>query len=162
VIGFDWDNMGPGRMRAAIPRVKRGNVPLVFRARVAKDSLAAAAASKDEASIMMLKNKRPQWNDEVQGHVLDFKGRVTMSSIKNFQLGSDETGDETLLQFGRVEKDKFTMDFQHPLSYVQALGIVMAALDPKFADRKAFKGLTGKGALEDDGAWFAHWDTKEK
>lgn len=35
-----------------------------------------------------------------------------MASVKNFQLVSTEDFDRIILQFGRVAKDEFTMDFQ--------------------------------------------------
>lgn len=41
---------------------------------------------------------------------MDFKSRVTIPSIKNFQLESAEG--EVVMQFGRVGKDVFTMDFK--------------------------------------------------
>ena len=44
--------------------------------------------------------------------MLNFNGRVTMASVKNFQLVQPEEQDAIILQFGRVGKDEFTMDFQ--------------------------------------------------
>lgn len=41
---------------------------------------------------------------------MDFKNRVTIPSIKNFQLESETRG--IVMQFGRVGKDVFTMDFK--------------------------------------------------
>lgn len=41
---------------------------------------------------------------------MDFKSRVTIPSIKNFQLENAEG--EVVMQFGRVGKDVFTMDFK--------------------------------------------------
>lgn len=157
VIAFDWDSMGPGKMRAAVPRLRKSGAPVQFRARDEERSLAAAAAVNDSSRILMLRNKRPKWDERVKGHVLDFGGRVTHSSVKNFQLGSDETGDDTLLQFGRVGPNRFSLDFMSPLSHVQALGIVMGAIDGKIADRKALKKLAGRSPDEDDSAWFVHW-----
>lgn len=49
---------------------------------------------------------------QVGAYVLNFYGRVTMASVKNFQLVSTEDFDRIILQFGRVAKDEFTMDFQ--------------------------------------------------
>ena len=55
------------------------------------------------------------------------QGRVTESSVKNFQLCCDDVdlgfSDNVLLQFGRVEKHKFNMDVQFPLSPFQVLWI---------------------------------------
>lgn len=37
-------------------------------------------------NLIELHNKTPVWNDETQSHVLNFNGRVTQASIKNFQI----------------------------------------------------------------------------
>ncbi len=49
------------------------------------------------------------------------QGRVTESSVKNFQLCCAELDDpdEVVLQFGRVGKHKFTMDLKYPISPLQ-------------------------------------------
>ena len=41
---------------------------------------------------------------------MDFKSRVTIPSIKNFQPETAEG--EVVMQFGRVGRDVFTMDFK--------------------------------------------------
>lgn len=80
------------------------------------------------------------------------QGRVTESSVKNFQLccaGIDDP-DEVVLQFGRVAKHKFTMDLRYPLSPFQAFSISIACLDGKIADRKGYeyiKKLTSTSLL---------------
>ena len=51
----------------------------------------------------------------------NFNGRVTMASVKNFQLVEPDEQDAVLLQFGRVGKDEFTMDFGYPLTPFQAV-----------------------------------------
>lgn len=37
-------------------------------------------------NLIELHNKTPVWNEETQSHVLNFNGRVTQASIKNFQI----------------------------------------------------------------------------
>jgi hypothetical protein len=56
-----------------------------------------------------------------------------MASVKNFQLVSPEDHDSVLLQFGRTGKDMFTMDYQWPLSPLQAYSICMSSFDYKLA-----------------------------
>ncbi|KAI1280681.1 Tubby -like protein [Halotydeus destructor] len=54
-------------------------------------------AWKRNKNVIVLKNKAPVWNDESQSYVLNFHGRVTQASVKNFQLvrGSpDEVEDD--------------------------------------------------------------------
>jgi tubby and related proteins len=96
--------------------------------------------------IICLENKPPKWSDrnrfsqrffklkivaEVGAYVLNFNGRVTMASVKNFQLiqighnnapvlglshgaGPNMSSQDSavIMQFGRVAKDNFTMDFR--------------------------------------------------
>ena len=69
---------------------------------------------------------------------MNFHGRVTQSSVKNFQLVCDLTGEQTVLQFGRVDKDVFTLDVRYPLSPVQAFALVLSSLDKKMADSSVY------------------------
>jgi hypothetical protein len=144
VVGFDYDKMGPGKMRVGLPRVSSTGVATLFRpsaVEVGRAGLAAAGNAGDKERVMFLTNKQPQWDDKLNGYVLNFAGRVTQSSVKNFQLASEETGDATLLQFGRVGKHRFNMDWRAPLSPLQAFGVVLASLDGKLADNKNFERI---------------------
>lgn len=40
-------------------------------------------------NLIELHNKTPVWNDETQSYVLNFHGRVTQASVKNFQIVHD-------------------------------------------------------------------------
>lgn len=88
-------------------------------------------------NLLSLVNKKPKWDDAHGGHVLNFQGRVTESSVKNFQLcpvnilsssgsgsssgpaSSPVVNDDVVLQFGRVAKHKFTLDVRFPMSPMQ-------------------------------------------
>lgn len=52
------------------------------------DQLSLLEKYKNEAvkDLLVLENKSPQWNEETQSYVLNFSGRVTMASVKNFQI----------------------------------------------------------------------------
>ncbi len=63
--------------------------------------------------------------------MLNFHGRVTMASVKNFQLIEASDPESVLLQFGRTEQDKFTMDFMSPLTACQAFGLCLSSFDDK-------------------------------
>ncbi|OMO74747.1 hypothetical protein CCACVL1_16482 [Corchorus capsularis] len=90
----------------------------------------------------ILRNKAPRWHEHLQCWCLNFHGRVTVASVKNFQLvatvdqsqpggkGDEET---VLLQFGKVGDDTFTMDYRSPLSAFLAFAICLTSFGTKLA-----------------------------
>ncbi|KAK4254344.1 hypothetical protein QN277_009740 [Acacia crassicarpa] len=111
-----------------------------------------AACSNDEEDNKMrplvLKNKPPRWHEQLQCWCLNFRGRVTVASVKNFQLiaatqpaagaptpsqPAPPDHDKIILQFGKVGKDMFTMDYRYPLSAFQAFAICLSSFDTKLA-----------------------------
>ncbi|XP_031247821.1 tubby-like F-box protein 6 [Pistacia vera] len=89
---------------------------------------------------LVLKNKAPRWHEQLQCWCLNFHGRVTVASVKNFQLvASPENGparpehEKIILQFGKVGKDLFTMDYRYPISAFQAFAICLSSFDTKIA-----------------------------
>lgn len=112
-------------------------VPLKAAAAAAPASSAPSPASH----VAWLCNKRPVYDTLAGGYVLDFGGRVTEGSVKNFALAVDGDESRTVLQFGRAGKDRFILDFAYPLSPFQAFAIVMASLDPKMVDTRGFEQL---------------------
>uniref|UniRef100_A0A2P2JMB5 Tubby C-terminal domain-containing protein n=1 Tax=Rhizophora mucronata TaxID=61149 RepID=A0A2P2JMB5_RHIMU len=90
----------------------------------------------------ILRNKAPRWHEHLQCWCLNFHGRVTVASVKNFQLvamadpsQSGGKGDEetVLLQFGKVGDDIFTMDYRKPLSAFQAFALCLTSFGTKLA-----------------------------
>lgn len=97
---------------------------------------------------LVLKNKAPRWHEQLQCWCLNFRGRVTVASVKNFQLiaanqpsagaptpsqPAPSDHDKIILQFGKVGKDMFTMDYRYPLSAFQAFAICLSSFDTKLA-----------------------------
>jgi hypothetical protein len=88
----------------------------------------------DDFGLLVLQNRPPWWNVELGSFVLNFGGRVSMASIKNFQLCDPNDQDYVMLQFGRIQgRHSFTMDFQHPLTAVQAFAIAISSLQSKIS-----------------------------
>ncbi|XP_059659504.1 tubby-like F-box protein 3 [Cornus florida] len=90
--------------------------------------------------MLVMKNKAPRWHEQLECWCLNFNGRVTVASVKNFQLvASLENGvagqehENVILQFGKVGKDLFTMDYQYPISAFQAFAICLSSFDTKIA-----------------------------
>ncbi|KHN03006.1 Tubby-like F-box protein 3 [Glycine soja] len=84
--------------------------------------------------VLVLRNKAARWHEQLECWCLNFHGRVTIASVKNFQLAvSPENGhagpqeDEVILQFGKVGKDLFTMDYRYPISAFQAFAICLSS-----------------------------------
>jgi hypothetical protein len=97
--------------------------------------LIASFAAGSLASSSVLRNRTPVWDEEAQSYVLNFHGRVTQASVKNFQIvcqGNDDS-DHVVLQFGRVAEDVFTMDYCYPMCALHAFGIALSSFDSKLA-----------------------------
>ncbi|KAG0462980.1 hypothetical protein HPP92_021456 [Vanilla planifolia] len=113
---------------------KNGKEPLV--AISPKGSSAATCVEP-----LVLKNKAPRWHEQLQCWCLNFRGRVTVASVKNFQLvavtdpsrpvPSDDQEKGVILQFGKIGKNVFTMDYRYPLSAFQAFAICLSSFDTK-------------------------------
>ena len=82
---------------------------------------------------MVLRNKEPKWNASLNAYCLNFNGRVTEASVKNFQLVTADNPDAVVLQFGKTSDTCFTCDFSWPLSPLQAFSICLSSFDHKLA-----------------------------
>jgi len=124
---------GPRKMTVLIPRVQPSGERIVCRTMSPeKEGLAAIAKSESNRHLVdSYQNKPPKWNETIGAFVLNFNRRVTQASVKNFQLTNSEDPDMVYLQFGRVGKDVFNMDFQYPFSPYQAFAICLSSFDYK-------------------------------
>lgn len=128
---------GPRRMICSLKCPGSGEAPLVDQEENVKPK-----SSELDSGYTVLRNKAPRWHEHLQCWCLNFHGRVTVASVKNFQLiatvdqsqpggkGDDEV---VLLQFGKVGDDTFTMDFRQPLSAFQAFAICLTSFGTKLA-----------------------------
>mmetsp|Transcript_28971 Transcript_28971/g.32012 ORF Transcript_28971/g.32012 Transcript_28971/m.32012 type:complete len:1047 (-) Transcript_28971:83-3223(-) len=84
--------------------------------------------------LQSLQNRPPWWNVELGAFVLNFGGRVSVASVKNFQLCDRQDQDHIMLQFGRIQgRHSFTMDYQYPLTAVQAFAIAISSLQSRIS-----------------------------
>ncbi|XP_011497205.1 PREDICTED: tubby-related protein 4 [Ceratosolen solmsi marchali] len=74
---------------------------------------------------IIMHNKAPMWNEANQVYQLDFGGRVTQESAKNFQI---EFRGNQVMQFGRIQGNAYTLDFQYPFSAIQAFAVALASV----------------------------------
>jgi len=132
----EWGEHTPSQMMAVIPEIKtdgsRHQVPCSDRQGASRLAGMREQSPKFDDKFYPLRSREALINPQTGGFALDFQGRVTETSIKNFQLQGPEGIDgarEVLLQFGKIGADTFTMDVRYPLSPAQAFGIVIASLD---------------------------------
>ncbi|XP_053721270.1 tubby protein isoform X9 [Synchiropus splendidus] len=133
VLGFK----GPRKMSVIIPGMNMDHERVSIRPRNVRrkdhESLLARWQNKSTESVIELHNKTPVWNDDTQSYVLNFHGRVTQASVKNFQIIHDNDPDYIVMQFGRVAEDVFTMDYNYPMCALQAFAIALSSFDSKLA-----------------------------
>ncbi|ERE71135.1 tubby-related protein 2 [Cricetulus griseus] len=98
-----------------------------------QDSILSRLQKGARHGLLLLQNKAPSWSDESGAYVLNFHGRVTRASVKNFQIVHPDEPDHLVLQFGRVAPNIFTMDFRYPLCPLQAFAICLSSFDGKLA-----------------------------
>ena len=111
-----------------------------------------------ERDLITCLHKRETKYDPLSSCIVDFKSRATCVSIKNFQLVHSRPTDSTMgkdyekynseyafedagtmsvppehviLQMGKVGSDCFNVDFQYPLSMLQAFAICLSRFDTK-------------------------------
>lgn len=129
VLGFK----GPRKMTVILP----GMTPERQRVPIAPQDITETLLERCKAhnldDIVVLHNKTPVWNDDTQSYVLNFHGRVTQASVKNFQIVHDSDPEYVVMQFGRISEDAFTMDYRYPLCALQAFAIALSSFDSKLA-----------------------------
>uniref|UniRef100_A0AAR2LFJ1 Tubby-like protein n=1 Tax=Pygocentrus nattereri TaxID=42514 RepID=A0AAR2LFJ1_PYGNA len=129
VLGFK----GPRKMTVVIPGMNMNFERVPVRPTNDQESLLNKWQSRALDNLIELHNKAPVWNDDTQSYVLNFHGRVTQASVKNFQIVHDNDPDYIVMQFGRVAEDVFTLDYNYPMCALQAFAIGLSSFDSKLA-----------------------------
>lgn len=90
-----------------------------------------------DAGVQLLHNAVPSWNSDLSAFTLPFYGRVHLASKKNFQLIDRRRPDVVVMIFGKSRRDVYSLDWCHPLSCLQAIGIALSSFDSCLAGRKS-------------------------
>ncbi|KAJ3050422.1 hypothetical protein HK097_008618 [Rhizophlyctis rosea] len=146
IMGFK----GPRKMTILLPGMTRQGTRTDIEPLEQKDTLLERYRNQNDREILTVYNKAPQWNEETGSFVLNFNGRVTLASVKNFQVVHDNDLDYIILQFGRVSEDTFTIDFAYPMSPLQAFGIALTRYGEAVLFRGAGSSLCLCGSKVDD------------
>ncbi|XP_076132707.1 tubby-related protein 3 [Alosa pseudoharengus] len=129
VLGFK----GPRKMTVVIPGMNEDSERVPIQARNDYDGLLMRYQNRQMDNLIELHNKTPVWNDDTASYVLNFNGRVTQASVKNFQIVHSKDSNYIVMQFGRVAEDIFTLDYNYPMCAVQAFAIALSSFDGKLA-----------------------------
>lgn len=129
VLGFK----GPRKMTVIIPGMLETDERVDIRPKNEPETLLTRHANGNTDKLVTLVNKSPSWNEQTQSYVLNFHGRVTQASVKNFQIIHPDNEDYIVMQFGRVAEDVFSMDYSFPMCALQAFAITLSSFDGKLA-----------------------------
>ncbi|KAG7379853.1 hypothetical protein PHYPSEUDO_008071 [Phytophthora pseudosyringae] len=92
--------------------------------------IAVAHSALPPESLQIFENKEPVFENGF--YRLNFNGRVSVPSVKNFQLVRAGPGEvpnperPVHLQFGKVDDKKFHLDFRAPITPIQAFATALA------------------------------------
>uniref|UniRef100_A0A3B5QVR7 Si:dkey-220f10.4 n=1 Tax=Xiphophorus maculatus TaxID=8083 RepID=A0A3B5QVR7_XIPMA len=129
VLGFK----GPRKMTVIIPGMLENDERVSIRPKNELETLLVRHSNGNTDKLVTLVNKSPSWNEQTQSYVLNFHGRVTQASVKNFQIIHPDNEDYIVMQFGRVAEDVFSMDYSFPMCALQAFAITLSSFDGKLA-----------------------------
>ncbi|XP_030631414.1 tubby protein homolog [Chanos chanos] len=129
VLGFK----GPRKMTVIIPGMRENDERVSIQPKSELETLLTRLENGNTDNLVCLANKSPSWNEQTQSYVLNFHGRVTQASVKNFQIVHPDNEDYIVMQFGRVAEDVFSMDYSFPMCALQAFAITLSSFDGKLA-----------------------------
>jgi Tub family len=83
-----------------------------------------ATSPSQRHGMHMFETKEPVF---INGNFrLNFHGRVSVPSVKNFQLISEDDIDTVVCQFGKVDDNRFHLDFRSPFNAFQAFALALS------------------------------------
>jgi len=118
------DGSQPRKMYIVVPEVDAEGAAVPVRQSRRDEGLLERVRTQQLSGLAEIETKDPTY--ENGNYRLNFNGRVTVPSVKNFQLVEQGDRDTVLMQFGKVGEDRFHMDFRAPLTAVQAFAIVLS------------------------------------
>ncbi len=73
-------------MNILIPKLKEDGTPIVWKPLKESEHMIMRFKAGNRENMICMINKPPTWNIALEAYVLNFSGRVTMPSVKNFQM----------------------------------------------------------------------------
>jgi len=115
---------GPRKMSVILPRGLRAR---------GRGGLLDTYRQRQTEDLYVLTSKEAKWDKALNSYVLNYHGRASQASVKNFQICHYSDPEHIIMQLGRVDTNVFHMDFRSPMSALQAFGIALSSFDCKLA-----------------------------
>jgi hypothetical protein len=125
-LNFLTEGSQPRKIFVAVPHLDFHKCPIPNKIRDDDDSASLSNILKKGVftnRAMCFQNKEPVLENGT--YRLNFGGRVSKPSVKNFQLVPMEQPDNVVCQFGKVSEDRFNLDFKAPICPLQAFSFAL-------------------------------------
>jgi tubby-related protein 1 len=118
----------PRKMTVLLPQLSPDSEPIPHKVvetkgKSAGKSMIDMLRDGETTRMFLLASKDPVF--ENGNYRLNFHGRVSVPSVKNFQLSSPDDPGHVICQFGKVGEDRFHLDFKAPLNAFQAFSLAL-------------------------------------
>ncbi|GMH85818.1 hypothetical protein TL16_g10351 [Triparma laevis f. inornata] len=113
----------PRKLHVLVPPLDSNNTTVPYQA-AADSEMCERFVTGVKGKMTVLHTKEPTF--ERGQYRLNFHGRVTTPSVKNFQIVNPSNVRDVIAQFGRVSDSTFHLDFKHPLNAFQAFAMALA------------------------------------
>lgn len=117
----------PRKMSVLLPHLDSNKVPIANKVKENGDDSIVEHLGSTKAKtnkFLAFQSKDPVY--ENGNYRLNFNGRVSVPSVKNFQLVSSTNPDDIICQFGKIGEDRFHLDFKAPLNAFQAFALALS------------------------------------
>ncbi|KAI5181680.1 tubby [Nematocida sp. AWRm80] len=94
------------------------------------ESLSQRVKEKTNKYIQLV-NKQPYYNSETSSYILNFNGRVTLPSVRNFQIIHPNDSAYITMTFGKIAEGEYVLDYSYPWCALDAFGVGLSALGLK-------------------------------
>jgi tubby-related protein 1 len=125
-MNFLKEGSQPRKMLVAVPHLDYHKCPIANKVREDDESTSLSNILRKGVftnRAMCFQNKEPVLENGT--YRLNFQGRVTKPSVKNFQLVPLDQPDNVVCQFGKVGDDRFNLDFKAPICPLQAFSFAL-------------------------------------
>ena len=138
IAGFMFDRLDvmtsitegsqPRKLLVVIPPLDSYGIPIPNRVAIGNEETGSIINvlryPARTSGLHVLQTKEPTF---INGNYrLNFRGRVKIPSVKNFQIVSADNVDNVLVQFGKIGDDRFHLDFKAPFNAVQAFALALS------------------------------------